>query len=299
MISRCLVSVPSTLPIPTSGTYAYQGNVTLLDRTGRVEAPDDGKLYLRLRDSSDSAIADVLTTTAGAALPASASSLFPSADGWRQLTAAAPGSYDFELAVADTATSTRGALEIAYRTEAETQRRRVVLALTATASVDLTAVTDALDALDTKIGTPVDTDLVTDIANMALTVTTIDGVLENTGGVVEKVGAIELAIGDGTNRYDTISTMLSLVFASTVLCAGKLAYGSHTTTLIKSPAFPSSSGIDYTGCRLLVRRASDGCADVREIQSTSTSFPRSATVTSAFGFTPNDGDWFAVLPPLA
>jgi len=299
VISRCLVSVPSTLPIPTSGTYAYQGNATLLDRNGRVEAPDDGKLYLRLRDSSDSAIADVLTTTAGAALPASASSLFPSADGWRQLTAAAPGSYDFELAVADTATSTRGALEIAYRTEAETQRRRIALTLTATASVDLSPVTEALDALDTKLGTPIDADIVTDIANMALIVNQTSGALENEGGLIEKIATIEQAIGDGTNRYDTLSNMLSLVFNSTVLCCGKLAYGSHTTTLIKSPAFPVDGNISYAGFRLLVRRSADGCADIREILSTSASFPRSATVTSGFGFTPQDGDWFAVLPPLA
>ena len=295
MISRCLVSVPSTLPIPTSGTYAYQGNATLLDRNG----PDDGKLYLRLRDSSDAVVSGVLTTSAGAALDASTSSLFPSADGWRQLSAAALGSYDFELSVADTATAARAALDVAYRSEAETQRRRIALTLTATASVDLTPVTEALDALDTKLGTPVDADIVTDIANMADIVGQTNGALQNEGGLIEKIATIEQAIGDGTNRYDTLSNMLSLVFNSTVLCCGKLAYGSHTTTLIKSPAFPVDGNISYAGFRLLLRRSTDGCADIREILSTSASFPRSATVTSGFGFTPSDGDWFAVLPPLA
>lgn len=294
-----------SLTIPAASTTLYPFSLKLTDRRDEPLLTPGRACYVRLVDEDEVKVTGLLYDTSGVILSASSSDAFPSSAGWYALTTTTIGLFEGNIAVASNATTGVYELQSGWIQFGAARQDRAQTAFAAAGS--LTAVTDVL-------GTPTGASLSEDISVIKALV----GESMGNGSLAADIGApvVSLAADIDTmaskigTPADTVSADIAAVLYQTqvtnnyipnianavYLCTGTLALGPHSTTVVKSLNIPES-GIDYTGMRLLIRRTSDGNAEVRTISAQSFTPPRSMTVSASYQFTPQDGDFFAVLAP--
>jgi len=289
-----------SLNIPATMSALYPFSLRLTDRRDEPLLTPGRACYVRLVDEDEVKVDGLLFDTSGSVLTASASESFPSADGWYVLTSAVTGLFEGNVAVSSEASAGAYELQAGWIQFGAVRQDRAQTAFAAAAS--LTAVTDILGtpagaspaadvaAVYARIGLPGGDTIAGDIASLALSAGSLTFAIGTPAADVSSDIAAVLYQTQVTNNY------VPNIGGAVSLCQGTLAYGGHTTTNVKSPQVPASE-IDYTGMRLLVRRAADSNAEIRTIDSQSFVPPRSWTVTAGYSFTPQDGDTFAVLAP--
>jgi len=291
-----------SLSIPASATTFYPFSLKLTDRRDEPLLTPGRACYVRLVDEDEVKVDGLLYDTSSTILAASSSDSFPASAGWYALTSATTGLFEGTIAVASTATAGAYELQAGWVQFGAVRQDRAPTAFAAAGggAVDLTPVTSAL-------GTPQSTSLSEDVSHLASLVGTAVSVTV-TGEMGEAIDLIANRIGAPVGA-DLSADIASVLYQTQVtnnyvpnignavyLCTGTLAYGGHTASTVKSPQVPASD-IDYTGMRLLVRRTYDGNAEIRSISAQSFTPPRTFTVSVAYSFTPQDGDFFAVLAP--
>lgn len=224
MIVRAHVSLFGLLAIPGSGTNRYPASVATYSRRGHLEAPDGRVVYVRMVDSAESSLSSLLTDTSGSALASSSNASFPSSAGWKVVEAGSvEGVFAFEVAVGSAQSAAQGRLDVGYRSESESMQASQSFAISGSASVDLSPVTDAIgawgDIEDDETVFGAIAGVAEDVAGISLaSVEALIGTPSST--LAGDIAAIKAVVGNLGDTGKTLAELLDPLL---------LAYGTVTT----------------------------------------------------------------------